>query len=183
MLAIGSPSDAQEIPGTVGVLFKAPVERALDGGADATGQVNVGCLDDDRFVLLRDGNDAVERVLAFFGVLLMAGQANNLGPSAAVQKCHAILTTPAGRLSLMRRHAAQKRPIANLGRCLPPPAPLMIDGAALRTEGPVVQFFAPLVRIEDMIQLSASGGATSGPSTLRWQVCLKGTGIGLFEVA
>jgi len=44
----------------------------------------------------------------------------------------------------------------------------MIDGAALWTESAVVQFFALLVRIEDVILLGVAGDATSGRTRLRW---------------
>src|SRR5215831_14008040 len=81
------------------------------------------------------------------------------------------LTIPAGRLSLMRPACCTKRLIAALGRRCPPPAPLMIDGAALWTESAVVQFFALLVRIEDVILLGVAGDATSGRTPLRWQIC------------
>ena len=68
----------------------------------------------------------------------------------------------------MRPACCTKRLIAALGRRCPPPAPLMIDGAALWTESAVVQFFALLVRIEDVILLGVAGDATSGRTPLRW---------------
>jgi hypothetical protein len=55
-----------------------------------------------------------------------------------------------------------KRLIVTFGRRRPPPAPLMVDGAALRTESAVVQLFSLLVRIEDMILLGVSSDATGG---------------------
>ena len=43
----------------------------------------------------------------------------------------------------------------------------MIHGATLRTESAIAQFFALLVRIEDVILLGVSGDATGGRTPLR----------------
>jgi hypothetical protein len=77
-LAVCGPSDAHRIARGIEILFQSAVEGAPDGGANPARQVNIGCLDDDRFVLLFDPYNAIERVLSFFGVLLMVRQANNL---------------------------------------------------------------------------------------------------------
>ena len=72
------PSNAREIPGVIEILLQPAVKGALHSGADPARQVDIGCRDDDRFVFLFDADNAVERVLSFFGVLLMSRQPDNL---------------------------------------------------------------------------------------------------------
>jgi len=170
-LAIYGPSDAHQITRGIEVLCQSAVEGAPHGGANPAWQVDIGCLDDDRFFLLFDAYDAIERVLLFFGVLLMARQANNL-------VC-LLLSKNAAQFEDTRREIVidaptrrAKRLIGAPGRRRPPPASFMVDSAALRTESAIVQFSALLVRIQDMILLGVSGGATSGCTPLRWQICL-----------
>ena len=120
------------------------MERAPNGGANPSRQVDIGCLDDNRFVVLFDVHNAIERVLSFFGVLLMARQANNL--VRLLLSKNAMQFNDTGREIVIDAPARRtKRLIAALRYRRPPPAPLVIDGAALRTESAVVQFFALLV--------------------------------------
>jgi hypothetical protein len=49
------------------------VEGALHNSPKPARQVDVGCRYDDRFLLF-DADNAIERVLAFFGILLVARQ-------------------------------------------------------------------------------------------------------------
>jgi hypothetical protein len=72
------PTNAHEVAGATEIPLQRAAEGALDGGADAAGQVDNCCLDNDRFVLLLDAHDAIEWVVAFFGILLMARQTSNL---------------------------------------------------------------------------------------------------------
>ena len=117
-------------------------------------------------ILLFDAYNAIERVFSFFGVLLMARQANNL--VRLLLSKNATQFDDTGREIAIDAPARRtKRLIAALGRRRPPPTPLMIDGAALRTESAAVQFFALLVRVEDVILLGVSGDATSGRTPLR----------------
>jgi hypothetical protein len=142
------------------------MEGAPYGGANPARQVDIGCLDDDRFVLLFDAYNTIERVLSFFGVLLMARQADNL--VRLLLSKNATQFDDTGREIVIDAPARRaKRLIAILGRRRPSPAPLIIDGAALRTESAVVQFFALLIRIEEVILLGVPGDATGGRTPLR----------------
>jgi hypothetical protein len=81
------------------------VKSPFDGFAYPARQVDVCRVDDDPFRLFVDANDSVEWMLALFGFLLMAHQANHLlnlpRPEVAVQSDHAgrklVVDTPASR--------------------------------------------------------------------------------------
>ena len=112
------------------------MEGALHGFTDPVRQMDICCIDGGAGILV-DADDAIERMLALFGFLLMAHQVNhllNLLPSeVAVQFDDAgrkfVVDAPAGRT---------KRLVALLGSRRPLPAPVMIDGAALRANRAVV---------------------------------------------
>ena len=106
----------------------------------------------------------------------MARQANNL--VRLLLSKNATQFDDAGREIVIDAPARRtKRLIAALRRRCPPPAPRMIDGAALRTESAIVQFFALRIRIGDVILLGVAGDATSGRPPLRWQICLFHVGL------
>jgi len=54
------------------------VKRPLDGFADTARKVNVGRCDRNGSVIFIDADDSVERMLALFGLLLVAGKADDL---------------------------------------------------------------------------------------------------------
>jgi hypothetical protein len=119
-------SNAREILGVIEILPRPAVEGALHSGANPARQVDIGRRNDDRFVLVFDADNAVERVLSFFGVLLMSRQANNLVhlPSSK----NAVLFKHTGREIVVDAPTCCTRLIAAFGRGRPPPASLMIDG-------------------------------------------------------
>jgi hypothetical protein len=53
------------------ILIEAAVEGAFHGFADPARQVDVCRIDDDPVSILLDVDNAIERVLALFGLLLM----------------------------------------------------------------------------------------------------------------
>jgi hypothetical protein len=62
------------------------MEGALHGFTDPVRQMDICCIDGDAACILVDADDAIERMLALFGFLLMAHQVNhllNLLPSEA----------------------------------------------------------------------------------------------------
>src|SRR6516225_907069 len=72
------PIDAYEVSAFIEILFEAAAEGAVYGFADPARQVDVCRLDDDPVSILIDLDNAVERMLALFGFLLMARQTNDL---------------------------------------------------------------------------------------------------------
>jgi len=113
------------------------MEGALHGFTDPVRQMDICCIDGDAACILVDADDAIERMLALFGFLLMAHQVNHLlnllASEVTVQFDDAgrklVVDAPAGRT---------KRLVALLGSRRPLPAPVMIDGAALRANRAVV---------------------------------------------
>jgi hypothetical protein len=120
-LAVG-PTNAQEIPGVVEILLQPAVEGTLHSGANPARQVEIGCRDDDRFVFLFDADNAIEWMLSFFGVLLVARKADNL--------VHVVPSKNAMQFNHTRREIVidaptrcTKRLTAAFGCRRPPPAP------------------------------------------------------------
>jgi len=54
----------------------------------------------------------------------------------------------------------------------PPPTPVLIDDAALRTDRALMQFLLNLIGVEDVILLGVSGNAACGPRPSRPEVRL-----------
>ena len=77
-LGSGGPIDAYEISAFIEILVEAAVEGALHGFADPARQVDVCRINDDAVSILVDVDDAVERMLALFGFLLVTCQTNDL---------------------------------------------------------------------------------------------------------
>lgn len=72
------------------MLIEGAVKGPFDGFADPARQVDVCRVDDDPFRLFVDANDSVEWMLALFGFLLMAHQANPSPQFAAARSRRAI---------------------------------------------------------------------------------------------
>ena len=71
-LDFSGPIDAYEVSAFIAILIEAAVEGAFDGFADPARQVDVCRVDDNPVSILVDRDNAVERMLALFGFLLMA---------------------------------------------------------------------------------------------------------------
>ena len=129
-LGFSCPIDAYEVSAFIEILIEAAVEGAFHGFADPAREVDVCRGDDDPLCILLDVDNAVERMLALFGFLLMARQTNDflllLASEGATQFDDArrklVVDAPAGRT---------KRFVAVLGSRPPLPASLMIDRTAL----------------------------------------------------
>ena len=157
-LAIGGPGDAHEIPGLV-FLVQLPVKGAFYSRADTAWQVDVGRLDNNRLVFLADPDDAIERLLSFFGVLLVARQPNDLFDLLPSE--NAVQFDDAGREIFVDSPAGRtKRLFAAFGRGRPTPPALMVNGPTLWTVRAIVQLLLPLIGIEEVILLGAPGSAT-----------------------
>ncbi len=138
------------------MIFDLAVERALDRLADPPRQMDVGRVDRDPRGVLLDADDPVERVLILFDFLLVARQAKHLLPvlcgEGTGQRHDAggkfVVDPPAHGTQLFD---SVRSP------CQPLPAGVVVDGAALRTDRPLVQLLLPLIGIEDVVLLGVSG--------------------------
>jgi hypothetical protein len=109
------------------------VEGAFHGFTDPARQVDVCRGDDDPLCILVDLDNAVERMLALFGLLLMARQTNYLLLLLASEGAPQF--DDAGRKFVIDAPAAgTKYFVAVLGSRPPLPASLVIDRTALRAD-------------------------------------------------
>jgi hypothetical protein len=97
------------------MLVESAMQGALGGFADPARQMNVCRVDDNPLCILLDTDDAVERMLALFGFLLVTRQANDF---LGLLRCKVAveLHDASGNLSLIRRHAEQSASRPSSGR-------------------------------------------------------------------
>ena len=113
------------------------MEGAFHGFADPARQVDVCVIDDDPVSILVDVYDAVERMLALFGFLLVTRQTNDLlllpGSEGAMQ-----FDDAGGKLVINPTAGRTKRFVAVLGSRPPLPLSSAIDRTALWADGVVI---------------------------------------------
>jgi hypothetical protein len=115
------------------ILIDAAVEGAFYSFADPARRVDVCRVDDDPVGILVDLDDAVERVLALFGFLLMARQTQDLLPLLASEG--AAQFDDAGRKLVVDAPAGRTKRFMAVDGCRPPlPASLVIHRTALRAD-------------------------------------------------
>ena len=144
----------------------------LGGLADAPRQVNVWRINDDAFRLFIDADDAVERMLALFGFLLMAGQMDDfvdlLRRKAAVECDDArggfVIDPPACRAQDLRPLFGAQRPL---------PTPVMLERSALRADRVIAQLLPQLIGVADVILLGVPGNTTTGGRPVRREIRLR----------
>ena len=149
------------------------MEGAFYGFADPARQVDVCRVDDDPVSIFVDRDDAVERMLALFGFLLMARQTNDLilllrSEGAA----HAQFDDSGRKLIVDAPAGGTKCLVAVLGSRPPLPPTLLIDRPTLWADGVVSQLLLALIRIQDVIFLGMSSDPASGSRPVWAQVCL-----------
>ena len=142
------------------------MEGALHGFADTAGQVDVCRIDDDPFCILIDRDNAVERMLALFGILLMTRQTNNLFFLLA-SKGASQLDDPGRQLIVDAPAGRTKRFVRVLGSHPPLPTSLVIDCPALWTDCAVIELLLTLIRIKDVIFLGMSSDPATGGGPAR----------------
>ena len=118
--------------------------------------MDVSRVDHDPLRVILDADDPIERMLFLSRVLLVAGQADH----------HLRLVLP-GEIAPQRHDTGRKFVVdASAGRAQlfgytfalrdPSPAPLVVDGVALRADRTLTKLLLTLVRIEDVILLRVS---------------------------
>jgi hypothetical protein len=120
------------------------VKCALDRVANATRRMDVRRVDHDPLHVILDADDPVERMLFLLRLLLVARQTDHLLfvlPGEIAPQRHDtgrefVLDATAGRAQLLNNTLNPRRPL---------PAPLLINGAALRAGRPVMQLLPRLV--------------------------------------
>src|SRR5271166_1041260 len=155
------PVHSHEISISLKICLDLAVEGALHRFANAARQVDVRRVDHQALRILLDADDPIERMLRLLRLLLMVRQAD-----------HLLFVLP-GEITPQRHDAGRKFVVDPTTRSTellvsglrprhPLPAPVVIDGAALRADRALKQLLLSLVRVEDMILLGVPGNPTTG---------------------
>src|SRR5579863_3729219 len=157
------PVDAHEISRFV----EMHVERAVKGApqrlAETTRQMDVGRRDDQPVLRVLDADDAIKGMFALLGGFLVAREAGDF--RRMLPRERAMHGDDAGGEALGDAAACRARLLVRLDRPLPPlPPAMMIDRAALRTGGRLLELMRCLIGVEDMILLGAPIDAAPRPT-------------------
>ena len=134
--------------------------------ADAARQMDIGGVDHDSVVPLLDVHDPVEGVLLALGLLLVAGELQNL--ILQPRQPGARQTDDPGRIFVIDPVAGLASDLhGGRGTIAPGPAPAVVDRAALRTDRGFAGLMRPAIGIDDVVLLGRVPSAVDWRGPLR----------------